>query len=52
MQISEDRIKKYQKIFFEEYGFEIDKAQALKELSSLVCLLNAVNKHIQQKYEQ
>lgn len=46
MQISEEKIKKYQEIFFQEYGFEIDKAQASQELLSLVCLLNAVHRHI------
>ena len=45
MQISEKSIKKYQDIFFAEYGFEIDKAQASQELLSLVCLIGAVYRH-------
>lgn len=46
MQISEEKIKRYQEIFLEEYGFEIEPSKALEELSSLVCLLNAVHRHI------
>lgn len=45
MQISEKYIEKYQEIFFQEYGFEIDKAQASQELLSLVCLMDAVYRH-------
>lgn len=46
MQISEEKLEKYQKIFLEEYGFEISSAEALTELSSLVCLISAVHRHI------
>ncbi len=49
MQISEEHLKKYQTIFFEVYGYEIDKTQALTELTSLVCLINAVHKHLNTK---
>ena len=45
MQISEEQIEKYITIYFEEYGREIDKAQARAELTSLVCLMEAVYKH-------
>lgn len=46
MQISEEKLERYQKIFLEEYGFEISKAQALTELTALICLLNAVHRHL------
>ena len=45
MQISEKHVEKYQTIFFQEYGFEIDKARATHELISLVCLMNATYRH-------
>lgn len=45
MQISEEKIKKYQEVFLKEYGFEIDHTRALQELSSLVCLMGAVYRH-------
>jgi len=46
MQISDEQVGKYIAIYLEEYGYEIDKAQALVELTSLVCYLEAVYKHI------
>jgi len=45
MQISEEKIEKYMEIYFEEYGRSIDKAQALIELTALLCVLNAVYRH-------
>jgi hypothetical protein len=51
MQISEEKIKKYQEVFLKEYGFEIDYAQASQELSSLVCLVGAVYRHQTKKHE-
>lgn len=51
MQISEEKIKKYQEIFIKEYGFEIDHDRASQELSSLVCLMGAVYRHQNKKYD-
>lgn len=45
MQITKEQILKYQAIYKEEYSQEIDEARAIKELSSLVCLLEAVYQH-------
>jgi len=42
MPITEKQIEKYVAIYLEEYGQPIDKAQARVELTSLVCLLEAV----------
>lgn len=44
--VSEKQVEKFQAIYLEEYGREIDKAQARTELTSLVCYLEAVYKHI------
>ena len=44
MQITEEQVEKYIVLYVEEYGQEIDKARARDELTSLVCLLNAVYK--------
>ena len=49
MQISEEKIIKYMELYFKKYNKHIDKAQALTELTSLVCLLEAVYKHINNK---
>jgi hypothetical protein len=46
MQISEDQVEKYITIYVEQYGKTIDKARARNELTALVCMLNAVNRHI------
>jgi hypothetical protein len=45
MQISELHIKEFQDLFFKKHGFEIDKSLALKELISLVSLMDAVYRH-------
>lgn len=45
MQISEEQIEKYITIYFEEYGREIDKAQARVELTLLICLMETVYQH-------
>ena len=44
MQISDEQVEKFQAIYLEEYGREIDKAQARIELTALVCYLEAVYK--------
>jgi hypothetical protein len=44
MQISDEKIEEFIFLYFEEYGRKIDKAQARTELTSLVCLLDAVYK--------
>ncbi len=45
MQISEEKLTQYQKLFLEKNGFEISKAKALEELTALVCLIEAVHRH-------
>lgn len=45
MQISEEKVEKYIELYFKKYGVRIDKAQARSELTSLVCLLEAVYQH-------
>ena len=49
MQVSEVRVEEYQKIYFEEYGKQIDKVRARAELTALVCLLEAVNQFNNQE---
>ena len=44
MQISDEKVEEYMVLYFEEHGRSIDKAQARTELTSLVCLLEAVYK--------
>jgi hypothetical protein len=46
MQISDKKVEEYQILYFKKYGKDIDKAHARDELTSLVCLLEAVYKHI------
>jgi hypothetical protein len=46
MQISNQKVEEYQILYFKKYGKDIDKAHARDELTSLVCLLEAVYKHI------
>jgi len=46
MQISDQKVEQYINLYFKKYGKNIDKAQARAELTSLVCLLDAVYKHI------
>lgn len=48
MQISEENLLRYHKVFQEKYGFEISRAKALEELTALVCLISAVHRHINQ----
>ncbi|MEI8269984.1 MAG: hypothetical protein WCG45_01320 [bacterium] len=45
MQISEEQVEKYKALYVEEYGKEIDEAHARAELTSLVCLMEAIYKH-------
>jgi len=49
VELSEEKIEKYIAIHLEEYGETIDKDRARVELSSLVCLLEAVYKHNNRK---
>jgi len=52
MQITEEQIEKYKTIYVETYGKEIDQTQARAELTSLICLMEAVYKYNnQKKYE-
>jgi hypothetical protein len=44
MQITEDRVSQYMELYLKEYGIPIDKVQARNELTSLVCLMEAVYK--------
>jgi hypothetical protein len=46
MQIPEKKVQEYMDLYLKKYGTPIDRAHALKELLSLVCLLDAVHKHI------
>lgn len=46
MQINEIKVEEYQVLYFKKYGKSIDKARARDELTSLVCLLDAVYKNI------
>ena len=39
-------IEKYKEIYREEYGKEISNQKALDELTALVCLMSAVERHI------
>ena len=53
MEISDTKVEQYMILYFKKYRKNIDKAQARNELTSLVCLLDAVYKHINSKnYEQ
>jgi len=45
MQISEEKVGQYMALYFKKYGKRIDKAQALKELVALICLMEAIYKH-------
>ena len=49
MQISDLKVEQYQALYLKKYGAVIDKARARDELTSLVCLLDAVYKHINLK---
>ena len=46
VQISDERVREYIDLYLKKYGKDIDKARARDELTSLVCLLEAVYKHI------
>jgi len=46
MHISDKNIEKYVALYVEQYGRQIDKTQALIELVALVCMLEAVDRHI------
>lgn len=46
MHTNEEQVEKYMALYFEEYGRPIDKVNAQKELTALVCMLNAVYQHI------
>lgn len=46
MEISEAKVEEYRILYLKKYGKDIDKARARDELTSLVCLLEAVYKHI------
>lgn len=44
MQISDEQVDKYIAVYIEVYGKTIERAQARAELTSLVCLMEAVYK--------
>ncbi len=46
MQIEDTKVGEYQILYQKKYGKSIDKARARDELTSLVCLLEAVYQHI------
>lgn len=48
MQISDEKVEKYQAIYLEKYGKPIDKSLARDELTSLVCLMEAVRRHCEK----
>jgi hypothetical protein len=43
--ISDIKVDRYIAIYFEVYGEKIDKVRARDELTSLICLLEAVYQH-------
>ena len=49
MQISEEKINQFRKIYFKKYGRSIDKNKAIAELTALVCLLDTIYKHINKQ---
>lgn len=46
MQIAIEKIEEYQRIYKEKNGKEISPAKAREELHALVCLIDAVHRHI------
>jgi hypothetical protein len=46
MEINDEQVKKYIILYLQKYGKDIGKARARDELTSLVCLLNAVYKQL------
>jgi len=42
MQISDEKVEKYQELYFLKYRKSIDKARARDELTSFVCLLEDI----------
>jgi len=49
MEINDTKVEKYQDLYFKKYGKSIDKARARDELTSFICLLEAVYKHINKE---
>ena len=45
MEISDLKVEQYIALYLKKYGDVIDKARARNELTSLICLLEAVYKH-------
>jgi hypothetical protein len=46
MEINDEQVKKYMILYLQKYGKDINKARARDELTSLVCLLDAVYKQL------
>ncbi len=46
--ITDAQVEQYREIYFREYGKAIECAKARDELMSLVCLLAAVQRHMEQ----
>jgi len=46
MEIKDKQVEKYMTLYSEKYGKSIDRVHARDELTSLVCLLDAVYKQI------
>jgi len=44
MQITEEKVAQYIALYFKKYGKVIDEVRARDELTSLVCLLEAIYK--------
>lgn len=53
MDISDTKVKEYQTLYLKKYKKDINKTRARDELTSLVCLLDAVYKNINKNnYEK
>ena len=52
MQISDEKVGQYMELYLKKYGKPIDKARAREELTSLICLLEAVYKFINNKNKE
>jgi len=46
VEISDQKVEQYIALYLKKYGKNIDKVRARDELTSLVCLLEAVYQHV------
>lgn len=49
MEVNEKKVEEYQALYLKKYGKSIDKARARDELTTFVCLLEAIYKHINKE---